>query len=254
MSSQNLHNLFQNVQQNGMSHQSVDLLIQNLNGQAALGCIGAQIDELNTDDVTLLVVILDESGSMGGVRNEVIDSFNQMTRALNDSKNSDSILMSAWKFADQPRLLFGYTPIDRVKDLTKADYDPQGSTALYDTILDGFRGIVAYGQDLRNNGLRTRAIIVVISDGEDNVSKYTASAVHTVSQDLIKQEYYTLAFVGLGHPATFQQIAKNIGFNQVLTVNNSPAEIRRALQMISGSVIRASQGVINTNGNGFFTP
>jgi hypothetical protein len=252
--SNDLQSLFQDSQQDGLSQQSVDLMIQNLNGQAALGCVGAQVDDLNTDDVTLLVTIIDESSSMGPVRDDVIDAFNQMTRALNDSKASDSILMSCWTFADRPKLVFDYTPITSVKDMTRKTFNPSGATALYDATLDGFTGVVAYGQDLRNNGIRTRCIIVVISDGGDNVSSHTDTAVRTVADDLIRQEFYTLAYVGLGDTQFFNQIASRMGFPNVLTVNSTASDIRRALDMVSGSVIRASQATVNVNSNTFFNP
>ncbi len=251
--STDLQSLFSNASQNGLSRQSVDLLVQNLDGQTGLGCVGAQVDDLNTDDVTLVSVILDQSTSMNSVRSDVIDAFNQMTRALADSKASDSILLSCWVFSAQPRLLFNYTPIDQVKDLTRNDYKPGGSTALYDATLDGFTGIVGYGQDLRNNGIRTRSIVVVISDGGDNSSGHTAAAVKTVADDLLHQEIYTLAFIGLGNANTFNKIAADMGFPEVLTVSNSASEIRRALNMVSGSVIRTSQGQVGGASNGFFS-
>lgn len=252
--SMDLQALFQDSQQNGLSVQTVDLLVQNLGGQAALGCVGAQVDDLNTDDVTLLVTIIDQSSSMSPVRDDVIDAFNQMTRALNDSKARDSILMSCWTFSDRPQLVFNYTPISEVKDLTRQTYDPSGATALYDAVLDGFTGVVAYGQDLRNNGIRTRCLVVVISDGADNVSGKTESAVRIVADDLVRQELYTLAFVGLGDAGFFNQIAARMGFPSVLTVSSSATDIRRALRMVSGSVIRASQAAVMTSGGAFFTP
>jgi uncharacterized protein YegL len=252
--STNLSSLFQSSQQHGLSKQSVDLLVQNLDGQAGLGCVGAQVDDLNTDDVTLLSVLLDMSGSMEGVRSEVIDAFNQMTRALHDSKARDSILMSCWTFDDAPHLLYSHTPIDSAPDLTRKTYTPSGSTALYDATLDAFTGLVGYGQDLRNAGIRTRCIVVVLTDGEDNSSGRTAANVRTVAQDLLKQEIYTLAFVGFGAPATFQKIAADMGFPAVLTAHNTPGEIRRTLNLISGSIIRTSQAKISANNNGFFQP
>lgn len=252
--SKDLQSLFQNNPQSSLSRQSIDLLVQNLNGPAGLGCVGAQADDLNTDDVTLLSVIIDQSGSMQSVRNDVIDAFNQMTRALYDSKARDSILMSCWTFADKPDLLFSYTPIDSVTDLTAAQYSPNGATALYDAVLDGFTGIVGYGQNLRNSGIRTRCIVVVVSDGADNMSGHTAASVRTVALDLLKQEIYTLAFVGFGDAPLFNQIAQSMGFPAVLTAGNTPGEIRRALNMVSGSVIRTSQAKVASNNNNFFTP
>lgn len=252
--SNDLQSLFGDSQASGMSHQAVDLMVQNLDGQTGLGCIGAQVDDLNTDDVTLVVIVMDESASMNKVRNDVIDAVNQMTRALNDSKAADSILMSAWTFSNSPKLLFGYTPVDQVKDLTEKDYKPSGATALYDATLDGLTGIVAYGQDLRNNGIRTRAIVVAISDGADNVSQQTAHNVKTVADDLIKQEFYTLAYIGMGREASFKKIADSMGFPEVLTINNTASEVRNALNMVSASIIRTSTGQINPGQNNFFTP
>ncbi|HRE47569.1 MAG TPA: vWA domain-containing protein [Aggregatilineales bacterium] len=254
MTSQNLHSLFQNAQSNGLSRQSVDLLVQNLDGQTGLGCVGAQVDDLNTDDVTLLAVLLDESGSMDSVRNDVIDAFNQMMRALHDSKAKDSILVSAWKFANSPSLLFNYTPIDNVKDLTAQDYTPNGGTALYDATMDSFTGIVGYGQDLRNNGIRTRCIVVVVTDGGDNSSGHSAASVRTVALDLLRQEYYSLAFVGFGDEPMFTQIAQAMGFPSLMTAGTGAKEIRKALNLVSGSIIKASQAKIQPTGNNFFTP
>jgi len=254
MSTGDLQSLFQSSQQSGMSRQSVDLMVQNLDAQTGLGCVGAQVDDLNTDDVTLLVMILDQSSSMTGVQKDVIDAFNQMARALADSKAADSILMSAWAFDTDPKLLFGYTPIESVKDLTTSDYRPSGATSLYDAVMDGFTGIVAYGQQLRDNGIRTQSIVVVMTDGDDNSSSYTASGVKTVADDLLRQEFYTLAFVGLGQEAHFRGVADSMGFNNVLTTANTASEIRNTLNLISGSVIRTSQNQVSAAGNGFFTP
>jgi uncharacterized protein YegL len=247
-----LQSLFNNA--NGMSQQSVDLMIQNLDAQTGLGCVGAQIDDLNTDDVTLLTIVLDESGSMDSLRDTVIDAFNTMTRALHDSKARDSILVSCWTFHSAPKLLYSHTPIDRIKDLTRAQYAPNGGTAMYDAVLDAFTGIVAYGQELRNAGIRARSLVVVISDGDDNTSGHTPAAVKTVAADLLKQETYTLAFVGFGDPKQFNAIAASMGFNAVLTTNNSASEIRRVLNVVSNSVIRTSQTKIQPTGNSFFTP
>jgi uncharacterized protein with von Willebrand factor type A (vWA) domain len=242
--------LLDDSRRTGLSQQSIDLLVENLNGQAGLGCVGAQVDDLNSDEATLLSVIIDASGSMQAVRDGVIDSFNAMTRALHDSKAHDSILMSAWLFDSAPRLLYGYTPIDSVTDLTTRDYNPNGGTALYDAALDGLTGMVAYGQELRNNGIRTRCIIVVMSDGEDGSSRRSAAQVKQVADDLFKQEIYTLAFIGLGDATTFRRVAGEMGFRQVLTVSSSASDIRKAINLVSSSVIRAG----STTGGGFFTP
>lgn len=249
-----LDSLFQSSAQSGLSQQTVDMLVQNLDAQTGLGCVGAQVDDLNTDDVTLLVVVLDESGSMSSVQSAVISAFNDMIRALDSSKARDGILVSAWTFADTPKLLFGYTPLARAPQLSTATYAPNGATALYDATLDAFTGLVGYGQALRNGGIRTRCIVVVLSDGEDNQSAHRAAQVKQVAQDLLRQEIYTLAFVGFGDQSTFAPIAADMGFPSLLTTANTAQEVRRALNLISNSVVRASQAQVTQSNAGFFTP
>ncbi len=223
------------------------VLVDNLDAVALAGCNGVDIDDISSDDVTLVAVALDESSSMSGERQAVIDGFNQMLKALQDSRQADSILLSTWTFSTAPKLAFSYTPVPKIAPLTLNDYNPNGGTALYDTLLDVMTGLVAYGQMLRDNGVRTRCVIVTISDGEDNSSRVASTQVRTVSNALVAQETYTLAYVGVGS-ANLRQIADEVGFPAVLTVNASASEIRRTFQQVSASIIRSNQAGFASNG------
>lgn len=251
--SDDLQALFSSAQAGGLSQQSVDMMVHNLDAQVALGCVGAQVDDLNTDDVTLLVIVLDMSGSMDRARDAVIDGYNAMMETLRDSRLADSILVSTWIFSNAPRLLHGYTPVTYANDITKNEYGPSGGTALYDAVLNAYTGIVAYGQDLRDSGIRTQSIIAVFSDGEDNSSQHRVGEVRQVSEDLIAQEIYVPVFVGYGNEDIFRRIATEMGFQAILTAAHTSADIKRSMGMVSQSVIRASQSGIVGSGNAFFT-
>lgn len=238
-----IQDLFADAQGEGLENQATTILVENLDSLALAGCNGADLDDINTDDVTLVAAVMDASGSMGGVRQAVIDGFNTMLASFNGSKQADSILVSAWSFSNNAQLHFSYTPAPLVKKLTWNDYDPEGGTALYDTLLYVMAGMVAYGQTLRNNGVRTRGIIVVFSDGVDNMSRAKAYQVNTVSNGLLAQELYTLAYAGFGlaDPA---RLAAEVGFPSIIPAGSGPSEIRRIFQQVSASVIRASQATV----------
>lgn len=246
-----IQDLFATASIEGLDNNASLIMIDNLDSVALAGCSGVDIEEINTDDVTLVGVVLDASGSMSSHEKEVIMGFNTMLEAFRSSKQADSILLSAWTFNDSADLKFSYTPVTMLKDLTTKDYNTDGGTALYDTLLYVMTGIVAYGQVLRNNGVRTRSIIVVFSDGDDNGSRSRAQQVHTISDSLIAQETYTLAYAGFGG-SNLQQIAKAVGFPSVITASATPSEIRRIFKQVSNSVIRASQNNIG-GANSFFT-
>jgi hypothetical protein len=250
---QDLQDLFNNAQDEGLSQATTGILVNNLNGTTVAGAQGTAADDLTGDEVTLFVEILDRTGSMSPWRQAVIDSFNEQLTALGNSKAADSILMSSWLFNEKSTLRHGYLPLANVPTLDLSSYDPDGSTALYDAVLDALTGVVAYGQSLRDAGIRTKIVVVAVTDGEDNASRRaTPAKVKTVVEDLLRQEIYTFAFVAFGMSG--KQVADSMGFpaQNVLDANADPSSIRKALGTVSKSVIRASQTVIGATGSGSF--
>jgi uncharacterized protein YegL len=252
--SQDIRDLFSSaVSSSDLDSNTAVIMIDNLDAVALAGCIGTDVDALNTDDVTLVGLVLDESGSMEHLNRDVIEAYNTVLETLRGSKQADSLLLSTWSFSDQVKLHFSYTPVTMVQPLTAQDYNPSGGTALNDAVLHVMTGLVAYGQLLRNSGLRTRGIIVVFSDGDDNSSKLPAQQVRTASAGLLAQETYTLAYAGFGaNQQQLQQIAQAIGFPAVITTTSTPSEIRRIFKQVSQSVISVSSNRVGTNS--FFTP
>ncbi len=226
---------------------AADVLVQNLDETALLGCVGLDADALGTADATLVSIVLDMSGSMSGHRTAVIDAYNTMLRALSGAKAATSILVSTWAFADGPTLLSSYEAVSAKPKLTSTVYRPGGGTALYDAVLGAMTGLVAYGQKLWDEGIPTRRVLFVLSDGEDNASRSSASAVRTAASSLAGQEVYTLAYAGFGGTDLKQQ-ADALGFPHVITASLADAELRRVFRQVSQSVIRVSQGAAAAGG------
>ncbi len=253
MSTGNVQDLFDNAQDEGLSANAVGILVNNLNATTMAGTQGTAVDDLAGDEVTLLVEVIDMTGSMSIYQDAVIDAYNAHLRAIIASKAADSILMSTWLFNTKSILRHGYMPIADVPTLDRKSYNPDNFTALYDAVIDAFTGIVAYGQSLRDAGVRTKIVVVVISDGEDNASRNSAAAVAMVAKDLLQQEIYTLAFVAFGMNG--KSVAAQIGFptSNVMDEKSGDSEIRKAFNTTSKSVIRASQAVIGGASQNFFS-
>jgi hypothetical protein len=113
---------------------------------------------------TLLVAILDESGSMGTKRADVIGGFNTF---LTDQKKleADDLSMVLAKFNTVVSLVHKAVPIVNVQPLTPETYTPGGMTALFDAIAQAVRLADAETFD--------RAICLVITDGLENSSRET---------------------------------------------------------------------------------
>ena len=111
---------------------------------------------------------------------------------------------------------------------------------------------------LRATGTPCRSIVVVITDGADYGSRRRATECAQISKDLLASEQFVLAFVGVGPDTDFRAVAKKMGVPDgcvMVATSATPAELRKAFQMVSQSAIRASQGQIRPGANaGFFTP
>lgn len=114
------------------------------------------------DDVPVSVsIVFDTSGSMSD--RKIIQAKEALARFIKTSKEQDEFFLV--DFNTQPRLL-----LDRTRDsqaiLNKFTYiEPKGNTAFYDAVFFGIEKVL--------QGARARKIVLIISDGEDNESRYT---------------------------------------------------------------------------------
>jgi Ca-activated chloride channel family protein len=106
-------------------------------------------------------IVFDTSGSMS--ERKIIQAKKALARFIRTSKDEDEFFLI--DFNTRARLL-----LDRTRDgdavLKKFNYvEPNGNTAFYDAVYLGIEKVT--------RGSRARKIVLVISDGEDNESRYT---------------------------------------------------------------------------------
>ncbi|MCI0394722.1 MAG: hypothetical protein L0332_07830 [Chloroflexi bacterium] len=241
----NLDDLFQSAQDDGLTEETLDLVMTNLNG-LTLASVGVPLDQLASNEVTLAMNIIDMSGSMAPYAADLICAYNDdYLAAMAGSTAADDILVSTILFNDQVELFHGYVNLPDAPPLVRRVYNPDGSTALYDAVATGLTNMVVYTQHLRQRGVMVRCVALVYSDGDDNASRQAATAVRRASQELLKQEIYTLGYVGFASggiaEAQLRRLADAIGFPEILIAGLSHAELRRIFHMVSLSTVRASQ-------------
>lgn len=250
----NLDDLFQAAQGDGLTADTLDLVISNLNGPTMMGPVGAPLAQLTSNDVTLAMNVIDVSGSMAPYAADLIRAYNEdYLDAMAASPVADDILLSTVLFNDSVSLLHGYVNLADAPRLTARTYAPDGATALYDAVAGALTNMVLYAQQLRQSGISARGVLVVYSDGEDNASKQRAKDVRRAAQELLKQEIYTLAFVGFvsgGQPIGFhtgkqvdpvRKLADEIGFAEAFRAGLKPGDLRRLFHMASFATMQMSR-------------
>jgi len=234
-----------------MTSKSV-IIVANLNNTSALAQVQhASASDLNGDQVTLILRILDRTGSLLRYKSEMIQAAQLNVDALRESKAGDEMLMSTWTFnaPDGFTVVDGFVKLEDVTPLDDQNYDmqPEDMTNLYDTVYtaltDPLAGIIAYADSLRKSGIRIKVTVLVLTDGEDNRSRIDPSKIKALTS-ANEGCYFCLMAFGTGFA---QQAARDMGFPNVREYNATKGELRKMMGEFSKSQVRASQSIVAPN-------
>jgi len=186
----------------------------------------------NYSDIT---VVLDRSGSMGGLTDEVIGAFN--TFVDEQKKVQGEATFSLIQFDDHYEVNYKAIDIKDVTHLNEKTYVPRGMTALYDAV---GKTIISTGKRLSHmeESERPEKIIFLIqTDGEENASKqHTLKDVKSMIKE--QQEKYSWEFVFLGSNIDAVGVATDIGIRQdrAMKYANNPQGTRDAFCSLSSNL------------------
>lgn len=116
-----------------------------------------------------LVVILDKSGSMGGLEGDVIGGFNSLIEQ--QGKNEGEVNVTTIVFDNDVSYINKRTNIKEIKKMTNKDYIPSGCTALLDAIGSGVAFINSHIMTLSEEEKPEHVIFSIMTDGYENASR-----------------------------------------------------------------------------------
>ena len=114
---------------------------------------------------THYVIVLDQSGSMDGIKNTVISSFNEQLQSLQKQSKEMDIEVTLSVFNDTTTLLNLSSKIGDIEKLNNKNYQPDNLTALYDAIM------ITYNKMKHNIKKNDHFVALVLTDGMENSSK-----------------------------------------------------------------------------------
>ena len=165
------------------------------------------------------IFLLDKSGSMEMRLDDAIGGFNAFVREQ-ISLGGD---LSLYTFSDMCTCEYKDVPIDKVPSLTRENYFPGGSTALFDSM----------GKILKEP--KHAGTFVVLTDGIENASReYTKAHV----KDLIENSQLDVIYIG----SDIEQ-ANDIGVHNTLFYdgNNTPEILRTVSESVAVNVSKLRQ-------------
>ena len=146
-------------------------------------------------NLTELVMILDRSGSMGGLESDTIGGYNSMLKKQRETEGE--VVVSTVLFDDESEVLYDRIPLQDMPQMTEKEYYVRGCTALLDAIGGAIHHIGNVHKYARDEDRPEKTIFVITTDGLENASKrYSYEKVKQMVER--QKEKYGWEFLFLG--------------------------------------------------------
>ena len=165
-------------------------------------------DTVTFDNFLKIVVILDESGSMDVIRNDMIKSINSFVKEQKQIKGKPATF-TLIKFNGSINRVIKNKNLNEIEDLNNNDYVPNGNTALYDCIGDTINWF-------RNE---KDVLLVVVTDGMDNASR-TYNKYQVMNSLDEKRKTNNWSYVYLSNDLTTVKQGDDLGFKNSSFASN----------------------------------
>ena len=170
---------------------------------------------------THIYILLDRSGSMSSIANDVIGGFNHLISEQKKNGPDAKVTFVQFDSQDPQHVVVAGAPISEITDLTSETYIPRGSTPLLDAtgLLIGRVRVEAAARAA--TGLAKEDILFIsITDGEENQSREYNLARVTQLIEQCKAEGWT--FVYLSAALTAYADAAAMGYDHGSTQQFQP--------------------------------
>ena len=190
---------------------------------------------MTDQNYTAMLIILDRSGSMSAIRDDMVGGLEQLIAAQArepglltiDLVTFDSEIEYAHHFADP-------------KSIT-VELQPRGMTALYDAIGVSFNVFGNSLAELPEHSRPGTVLVTIVTDGEENASsEYTAHTIKTMIQHQREKFDWDISFLGANQDAALE--ASKIGINAEDALDYSVGAVRGTMDAHSAKLSRRRSG------------
>ena len=217
------------------------------------GYSATRLEELGATEYTVVTIVCDVSGSTAPFTFDMEAAVARIVQACKLSPRADNLLLRLVAFDDTLGEIHGFKLLENCH---LADYGgvlrSGGATALYDAAENAVASTINYGQKLSAGDFSANAILFVITDGMDNVSKSPARSVkealaRAVTSEALEAVVSILIGVNVQEPEVgryLRQFQADAGFTQYVELDKADAKtLARLAQFVSQSISAQSQAL-----------
>lgn len=167
--------------------------------------------------LTYLIFVIDRSGSMASIRDDMIGGFNTFIKTQRDAKLGDCKVF-AYKFDNIYETMFEDIDLNDVPQLDRTNYVPRDMTALYDAVATTIDSMGSRLSAMKEEDRPEKVLVVTITDGEENSScKFNQQNVSDRIKTQREQFNWDFAYIGANQDAW--AVGSSIGYQAGTTLN-----------------------------------
>jgi hypothetical protein len=234
----------------------LDKDLTQLNAGSGYKFSATKIDTLGASEYTLATIVVDASSSVSGFGPQLETALKTVFKACDKSPRKDNLMLRVTQFSSNLTELHGFKLLGAI---VEKDYDNVlqigGSTALFDAMDEAIQASGTYGKQLTGQDFFCNAIVVVITDGENNMGSILDAA--QVKKSLLAArrsenlESILLILVGVTNDDVtlntyLQTVKDDCGADQYISIGQAtPGKIAKLALFISNSISSTSQALSN---------
>lgn len=187
------------------------------------------------------LIILDESGSMGSIKEFIISGFNELVQTIHGVEQQypeQEHFISFVTFNGLGQKVINFRePAVSLGKIDGARYQPNSMTPLYDAMGDS---ITRLRNELEKES-DYNVLVTILTDGEENASKeYSGAAIKKLVEEM-KHLGWTFTYIGADHDV--DKLAIDISITNVMTFKKDLHDINRLFNEEKNARYRYSQKI-----------
>ena len=187
-------------------------------------------------DVTELVIIIDKSGSMHSLTDDVIGGYNSL---IEEQAKEGETLVTTVFFNDSIKFIHEREDIKNIKPIDKRNYQAGGCTALLDAIGDAIAFIKNKHASLMADELPKNVIVSIMTDGMENSSKeYSYKRIKDMIE-LQKKCGWTFIFQAANIDTEYEANRLGIDPGMAMTFEASEGNVYKQMKCCSSVISKA---------------
>lgn len=211
---------------------------------------GVRPEKLGSTEYTLVTLVIDKTGSVSGFNQQLLAMKQAVVQACHRSPRANYLMLRSTEFNERVDEEHGFMELTRVDPALYQAPRCSGSTALFDATRNAVMATNAYARLLSDQDFSVNALVVVVTDGDDNCSHYSRSEVATELGTGVQQEWLeslNVILVGVNascYKRQLQAFKDDAGLTQYVDVGDAtPEKLAQLAQFVSRSISAQSQSL-----------